>query len=155
MPESKPSHAMENERTDISSAQSSCSLTLQKTCSTMCPPAKETATRQQLRSLSMQERGRHWPIIYVQETAKTKLNTQKQCWSERGRESSKIHAYPSQHPFKAEQHNTKDSCSCRQRLLNHAKERTSQSCRATRQTSDNPQSQQWRLASQTKTERTA
>jgi len=37
----------------------------------------------------------------------------------------------------------------------YRKERTSQSCLATRQTSDIPQSQQWRLANQTKTERTA
>ncbi|KAH8479804.1 hypothetical protein H0E87_031703 [Populus deltoides] len=34
------------------------------------------------------------------------------------------------------------------------KGKTSQTCRATRQASDNPQSQQWRLANQAKTERT-
>jgi len=40
-------------------------------------------------------------------------------------------------------------------LLNQAKEKTSHTYRATRQASDNPQRQQWRLASQAKTERTA
>jgi len=129
----------------------------------MCPPAKETPTRQQLRSLSMQELGWHWPITYAQETAKTELNTQKQRWSMRGREimQNPCTSKQASSQGRTTQHNTKETatinvnCSCRQTLLNHAKEKTSHTCRATRQSSDNPQRQQWRLASQSKTERTA